>query len=328
MLTFAEARAAACTFVAAVLLACTAGAAGAKPKARILVPAPPAVSTAAPSSAPAPVRFFTINQVLAAHEGRSPGDTAKFAAVDPAGTTSDAPSPLTTNRPPLSHEPFGLATFRAPEGLLWVKWRRVEQQIDTEAEILRSCRAEPEDCSSLGAKKFLAIVADAQRREGRARIEVVNRLVNASIRYVSDMAQHGVPDLWSPPLATLTSGLGDCEDYAIAKYVALREAGAAEESLRLLLVRDRAAGQDHAVLAVRQDDRWLVLDNRHLMLNEAAELPHFVPLFSIDHQGVKLFAAPYAKRPTYENTAGLASATPSSDDAAVGSTAFTTPYLL
>ena len=42
---------------------------------------------------------------------------------------------------------------------------------------------------------------------------------------------------------------GDCEDYAIAKYVALREAGVARENLQLVLVRDRAVRQDHAVLA-------------------------------------------------------------------------------
>ena len=46
-----------------------------------------------------------------------------------------------------------------------------------------------------------------------------------AIRYVSDYAQHGEADRWSAPLATFATGKGDCEDYAIAKYVALREAG-------------------------------------------------------------------------------------------------------
>ena len=34
---------------------------------------------------------------------------------------------------------------------------------------------------------------------------------------------------------------------------------------------------------------------------EAGELSQFTPLFAIDHQGVKLFAAPYAQRPTHES---------------------------
>ena len=41
----------------------------------------------------------------------------------------------------------------------------------------------------------------------------------------SDFTQHGEADRWSAPLATFATAKGDCEDYAIAKYVALREAG-------------------------------------------------------------------------------------------------------
>ena len=97
-------------------------------------------------------------------------------------------------------------------------------------------------------------------------------------------------------MATFTGGEGDCEDYAIAKYVALRELGMKADDLRLLLVRDRAVGQDHAVLGVRHDGRWLILDNRHSLLVDMTEVRHFTPLFAIDHEGVKLFAALYAHR--------------------------------
>jgi predicted transglutaminase-like cysteine proteinase len=44
---------------------------------------------------------------------------------------------------------------------------------------------------------------------------------------VSDLAQYGVTELWASPLTTFAAGAGDCEDYAIAKYVALRQAGMA-----------------------------------------------------------------------------------------------------
>jgi predicted transglutaminase-like cysteine proteinase len=57
----------------------------------------------------------------------------------------------------------------------------------------------------------------------RLAIETINRSVISAVRYVSDQRQHAVPDLWSAPLATFASGQGDCEDYAIAKYVALRQ---------------------------------------------------------------------------------------------------------
>jgi hypothetical protein len=96
-------------------------------------------------------------------------------------------------------------------------------------------------------------------------------------------------------LATFATAKGDCEDYAIAKYVALREAGFPVDELRLVLVRDRAVRQDHAVLAARLDERWLILDNRRQEPVEDADASSFTPLFAINHTGVYLFAAPYAK---------------------------------
>ena len=75
------------------------------------------------------------------------------------------------------------------------------------------------------ARTFLDIIAQGRARTGRARIGFINRAINLAIRPVSDLAQWSVLDRWSAPFDTLTSGLGDCEDYAIAKYVALTQAG-------------------------------------------------------------------------------------------------------
>ncbi len=104
---------------------------------------------------------------------------------------------------------------------------------------------------------------------------------------MSDLAQYGVVDLWSSPLATLAAGAGDCEDHAIAKYVALREAGLGNEDLRLLIVRDAKLREDHAVVAAHLDGRWLVLDNRRLVLLEDMQLKQYAPMFEIDDEGVK-----------------------------------------
>ncbi len=283
----------------------------------------------APPALPAQPRFFTINQVLAKHDtGAAPSDAIRLAAVEPADTITDAlvaRAPL----PARSGEPFGLYEFRAPEGLLWVKWRRVEAEMRAEAKLIAECRVDPGRCPSPAALHFLELVDAAKAREGRARIEEVNRSINAAIRYMSDLTQHGVPDLWSAPLATLTSGLGDCEDYVLAKYAILREAGVATDDLRILLVRDRSIRLDHAVLAARHEGRWLILDNRYLALAEDSELRHFMPLFAINDQGVKLYAAPYASRPANDNAAAVApAATLERDVTTAPLDAYGTPFLI
>lgn len=263
----------------------------------------PIASTLPSAPLAPPVRFFTINDVLAKHDGRKAAGNTKFAALTDGGVASDAAEPQKIS-PQVSDEPFGLFTFRAPEGLLWVKWRGVEQSMRSEAAAIERCKADSEDCS-IAARRFVGIADAARVSDPYARVKSVNRSVNQAIRYVSDFEQHGVADRWTSPLATLASGRGDCEDYAILKYVALRDAGVATEDLKLVLVRDMAVRQDHAVLMVRVDRRWLVLDNRSAMLFETADVRHFMPLFAIDERGVNLFAAPYAARPMHESESDL-----------------------
>jgi hypothetical protein len=50
-------------------------------------------------------------------------------------------------------------------------------------------------------------------------------------------------------------------------------------------------------VAARVDARWLILDNRTSMLLEENEARFLTPLFVLDDEGVKLFAAPYAALP-------------------------------
>jgi predicted transglutaminase-like cysteine proteinase len=262
----------------------------------------------ASSQWPTPARFFTINQVLAKHQqATSTSSAMHLAAIDPKIVSDASPGPTRLTR---DDEPFGLFTFRAPDGLLWAKWRGVEADIQAEAPALARCRAEPSHCTPAAAR-FVAIIKQAEARQGRAKFEFVNERINTAIHYMTDMAQWGVADLWSAPLDTnnkgsFDTGFGDCEDYAIAKYVALREAGVSANDLRLLLVRDNSVRLDHAVLVARQDRSWLILDNRWTRLIDDTEAKQFMPLFSIDEKGVKLFAAPYAtKRPASSKTVDI-----------------------
>jgi predicted transglutaminase-like cysteine proteinase len=245
-----------------------------------------------------PAKFFSINAVLAKHDrerGRSTTDAVRLAALTSSNTATDAP-PAVREAPAVGAEPFGLFTFRAPDGLLWRKWRGIEAGMAQEQAVLDHCRADAGDCPAHVAQ-FLRLVNAVGAKSGRDKLDEANRGINAAIRYASDLSQHGEPDRWSTPLATFASAKGDCEDYAIAKYVALSAAGFPRNDLQLVLVRDRMVHQDHAVLAARVDGHWLLLDNRFSTLMADSEATRFTPLFAIDHQGVHLFATPYAKRP-------------------------------
>ncbi len=188
------------------------------------------------------------------------------------------------------------------------KWLRVEHRLDDERVQLALCDGDRERCASPAALRFLAIVDEARTRDGRARLGEINRAINLAIRPMSDQAQYGETDVWSTPLVTFAHGAGDCEDYAIAKFVALRLAGISPDDLRLVIMRDTVHGEDHAVAAVRLDGHWLTLDNRRMAMVEDADLRNYRPLFVIDRSGAMRYAdAPLlASLPGREATPPLA----------------------
>jgi predicted transglutaminase-like cysteine proteinase len=80
-------------------------------------------------------------------------------------------------------------------------------------------------------------------------------------------------------------------EQAIVKYVALREIGIAPDDLRLVIVLDVKYRTNHAVLAVRWDEQWLILDSKTLIMADAEELLHYRPLLVLDQRGARAPAA-------------------------------------
>jgi len=104
------------------------------------------------------------------------------------------------------------------------------------------------------------------------------------------LLQH-IDDFWSTPLATLEKGAGDCEDYAILKYLVLREAGISPDDLRLLIVSYPRRRSYHAVLAVHLDEEWLLLDNLTMVMVNSLEATQYRPLIALDDRAMTTFAA-------------------------------------
>ena len=185
-----------------------------------------------------------------------------------------------------SDEPFGLFASTLSWGGVREKWRGVERKLGDDGVQLALCDGDRERCVSPAALQLLAIVDKSRAREGRARLGEINRAINLAIRPMSDLAQYGAIDVWSSPLVTFTSGAGDCEDYAIAKFVALRLAGVSPDDLRIVIMHDTIHDEDHAVAAARLDGHWLTLDNRRMAMVEDAYVRNYQPLFVIDQYGV------------------------------------------
>ena len=191
-------------------------------------------------------------------------------------------------------EPFGLPTVATPQGQLWVIWRELQSQMQAERPLIARCRAEPDTCTSAAALQFIAIVKEGEHYEGLSRIGRINRAANYSIRQLDTTNPRGVRTRWTSPLDTLAGGGGDCKQYAVVKYAAMREAGYAPDDVRLVILGIRSIRETHAVVVVREAGRWVILDNRTLELVDSRDLRDYLPLFVLDHRGVGQFVLPLA----------------------------------
>lgn len=118
----------------------------------------------------------------------------------------------------------------------------------------------------------------------------VNNMMNQK-RYISDKANYGTNDYWATPVEFFQRG-GDCEDFAIAKYTALRALGVPENRLRIAIVQDLQKNIPHAILIVYTDQGPMILDNQIKSAVKAEKVSHYKPIFSINQEAWWLHTMP------------------------------------
>lgn len=142
------------------------------------------------------------------------------------------------------------------------------------------------DCSARQALEHA--IKDIVASDLHRKLDVVNRAVNRLVRYVPDEQNYGAMDVWATPDMTLARRKGDCEDYAILKMAALKEAGVPLKDMSVVVVRDIQRNQYHAVLAIKTADGYLVLDSLSDKVASDRDILAYTPLYSIGVAGAWL----------------------------------------
>ncbi|OQK17059.1 sulfate adenylyltransferase [Methyloprofundus sedimenti] len=122
------------------------------------------------------------------------------------------------------------------------------------------------------------------------KLQRVNDFFNQHIKFTEDIYTWGVNDYWATPLELLTKGMGDCEDYSIAKYFTLLELGVPEKKMRIVYVKAVKLNQAHMVLAYYSSPRAIpvLLDNLIPRIKLATERMDLLPVYSFNGSGLWL----------------------------------------
>ena len=138
---------------------------------------------------------------------------------------------------------------------------------------------------TLGVSLAGGVIGLGGGHPGQATIAAVNSWVNAKIRYVEDRELYGQADYWADAKTTLRRRAGDCEDIAIAKMALLAGAGVRREDMYLTIARDLVRNADHALLVVKSEGRYWLLDNNTNRLLDASEANDYRPILSYSSGG-------------------------------------------
>jgi len=171
---------------------------------------------------------------------------------------------------------FQTAAFKGSFDAL-PKWKRVLSKAREQVRVLGSCQGQ--GCPA-GTASWQRIMGQARGKEPMEQLKLVNDFFN-KWPYRLDIDAYGTSDWWATPQEFLKIS-GDCEDYAITKYFALRELGFPADDLRVVILKDQIRGIAHAILAVFLHGDAYVLDNVSSMVFTHGKYKHYVPYYSLN----------------------------------------------
>jgi predicted transglutaminase-like cysteine proteinase len=175
------------------------------------------------------------------------------------------------------------------------RWQRV---LDAE-KAAPSFSAQGEKLSPVDAPAWRNLVQYAKKNPELENLRMVNGYFNQWPPQSDDDA-YQTQEHWATPAEFMRNRRGDCEDYAIAKYFALRFLGVPARNMRVVIVRRKNEKgaymlQLHAVLAVLSSQNiWFILDNNSRPRDGIT--PHtqyqgrFMPLLSVNELGAWVYA--------------------------------------
>ena len=188
---------------------------------------------------------------------------------------------------------FGSLAITAPNMPLATNTRRAFALDNNDPAASGKCEAlQAEGCLGASRGVWSEVLEEARRRLGIERIEWVNRQVNLRLQYADDQAAHAVADYWSPAHETMLRQSGDCEDFAILKMWLLERLGYDAADMFVVAVQSPQLAAQHAILAVRHGDGFLVLDNLSNKIRESSDVDNYKPMFSVNPKGFWIHGFP------------------------------------
>lgn len=170
------------------------------------------------------------------------------------------------------------------------QWQKILSHMASDGPAFAECTGDSEHCGTPALRSWRQLQIAAAPLARMDKLHAVNRFFNRW-PYKSDRETYRAAEYWATPSEFMTYS-GDCEDFAIAKFFALRELGFANHELRIAVVFDSLRQIGHAVLAVYTEDDILILNNQTDTIASHSRYGHFVPKYLVNETTLWTAALP------------------------------------
>ena len=167
---------------------------------------------------------------------------------------------------------FGFQEVRSDDISAFKKWTSMQSRYDDQVNSVMS--------KAPRVRLWQAALQNLKDKPKFEQITEVNNFFN-NVKYIEDIDNYKKSDYWATPIEFLSRG-GDCEDFAIAKYVSLLALGFKQDQLRISIVYDETKNLHHAVLMAYLEEGVFVLDNQNKKVANIQAVTNYKPIFSIN----------------------------------------------
>jgi len=137
-------------------------------------------------------------------------------------------------------------------------------------------------------KLLKVLILTAKHKPDIEKLQLINQFFNNRIRYSTDKEVWGVNEYWASLYEFLEKSAGDCDDFSIAKYFALKYTGIEENNLKILYSKLLTTGESHMVL-VYCGSEILVLDNKIDNILTLSDRSDLLPILGFNSFGLWTF---------------------------------------
>ena len=122
-----------------------------------------------------------------------------------------------------------------------------------------------------------------ENADTKTKLEKINDFFNG-VKYGDDKDIYGIADYWASPYEFLARDKGDCEDYAIAKFFALKHLGIPSSKIFLTYVRLDGAKDAHMILSYFEtpSSEPLILDSIRKIIFPASQRTDLKPIYNFN----------------------------------------------